>query len=172
MRTFFLLLLICGLGYVGYLYWPKPEVLVVSPPSTPEPTVRAPRLAPPGTYFLIDYVSVPTAHGMVGWIPGQEVHQVPLEESDAGKRWMTDGTLQAQVPLSLLTRDIDLAARLADADASSQEKAAVQGQIQYEEHQRELVHENMAHAKTVHDLEKTRNAYEARHIPTALDDRH
>lgn len=104
--------LFAAVAGTGYYLWQKPAF--------PSPLPPEPRLAPAGTYFLREYVSVRTDHGITGWLPGQELHAVPGKDAVGGKRLLTDGTLQTEVPLSSLTQDIDLAARLNAADASAQ----------------------------------------------------
>ncbi len=128
MKNLIAFIMVVIASYGGYRYWnaqhQKAQVIVIE--QTPVNTPSGPRLSPEGTYFLLDYYGVHTDHGVIGWTPGQQVRAVSGKQSEVDKRWVSDGQLQAQVDEALLTRDIDLAARLGSTDSTMQASAAQQ----------------------------------------------
>lgn len=88
----------------------KEPVVAAVAAATPEP----PQLAPPGTYFLLAKVSVETADGIVGVVPGTELHEVsPGIYQDAQKNQLTLRNDQ-------VTNDLRLARQARGADANGQ----------------------------------------------------
>lgn len=76
-------------------------------PATPPP--GAPHhYAPEGTFYMLQYVSVRTEHGMAGFEPGCEVH---LKSVNQAKRVLvvSDGTHTVEVSPSMVTNDLDVA---------------------------------------------------------------
>ena len=98
------------------------------PSSDPETTTPAPatafslrpRQSPDGVFYLLDYLTVRTAHGITGWTPGQRLTLAPGTAPVAGKVVVTDGTLVAAVTPVVLTHDMDLARALQTGDRQSQ----------------------------------------------------
>src|SRR5260370_36243807 len=118
---------------VGYLVWhwfaptavaptpvqhitPKPTVATHPPPTpkrlaqqpAPQPTPARPitpqrRLAPEGTYFLLERASLRIDSGVIGFAPGTKV--TLLEQGDSANT-VTDGQYQFTVPLSQLTNHL------------------------------------------------------------------
>jgi hypothetical protein len=84
----------------------------------PQPVV-APRLAPPGVYFLVQHVSVTTVAGVIGFPEGTRVKLV-REEGD--KMRVTDGTTEIDVEKRKVTNDLDVAGAAARRDAASLRK--------------------------------------------------
>jgi endonuclease/exonuclease/phosphatase family metal-dependent hydrolase len=139
-----ILLLLLGLGYLGYEYYqrltppPAPPALptpVATPAPTPTPT-PAPtpepeaRFAPEGVLFVVKRFSEPHDGGIRGFSPGTEVR---LLRQEAGYFVVTDGDIEARRPRSWFTRDIQLAEELRAqkaltdqqiADRQAREKAA------------------------------------------------
>ena len=76
-----------------------------------------------GTYFLNQYISFATPHGMTGWAPGQEVHEVLKAPYVQGNKTVSDGTFSAVIPETVLTQDIEDAEALRSADSDSQAQA-------------------------------------------------
>lgn len=101
----------------GHQYWLANQ----HPDQHHEPP--GPRLAEEGTYFLLEYHGVRTSRGVTGWAPGQQVKRVSGKQSEIGEVWVTDGQIESSVPTAILTREIDLAARLASSDTATQEQA-------------------------------------------------
>jgi hypothetical protein len=84
-----------------------------------EPQQR--RLAPEGTFYLIERASLKTASGVVGFAPGTRVRVV----QDKGETFsVTDGSTTFDVPADELTNDLDLAALVGRSDAKSQQTVA------------------------------------------------
>ena len=89
---------------------------------TPARTVaHEPRLAPEGTFFLLQRASLPIDSGVIGFAPGTKVTLV--EQADSVST-VTDGEYQFKVPSSQLTNDLDLAASVASADYTAQRQIA------------------------------------------------
>lgn len=112
-----LLLVLLGLGYLGYEYYqrmtppePPPVEPTPVPTPTPEPTPepRA-RFAPEGILYVVKRFSVPHDEGVRGFSPGMEVNLLRQEE---GYDVVTDGVVEARRPRSWFTRDIQLAEEL------------------------------------------------------------
>jgi hypothetical protein len=90
--------------------------------STPVRTVaHEPRLAPEGTFFLLQRASLPIESGVIGFAPGTKVTLV--EEIDSVST-VTDGEYQFKVPSSHLTNDLDVAASVTSADYTAQAQIA------------------------------------------------
>ena len=122
MKNFFLLLVVVA-AIVGYVERdrlfpnPVPQFVYATPAPTPPPPQR--HLAPDGTFFLVDYVSVRTKTGVTGFIPGQAVRFVSADEAK-GTLLVTDGNAQVSVTPMQLTNDLDVAALARRQDQQSQ----------------------------------------------------
>jgi hypothetical protein len=79
------------------------------------------RLAPEGTFFLIERASLPIDSGVIGFAPGTKV---TLIEETNSVTTVTDGEYQFKVPSSQLTNDLDLAANVAKEDYAKQAQIA------------------------------------------------
>jgi hypothetical protein len=90
-------------------------------PTPPRAVAREPRLAPEGTFFLLQRASLPIDSGVIGFAPGTKVTLV--EQADSVST-VTDGEYQFKVPSSQLTNDLDLAASVATADYTAQAQIA------------------------------------------------
>jgi len=115
-----ILLVLLGLGYLGYEYYqrltppPEPPAPVATPTPTPTPTpVPTPepeaRFAPEGVLYVVKRFSEPHDGGVRGFSPGTEVR---LLRQEAGYFVVTDGETEARRPRSWFTRDIQLAEEL------------------------------------------------------------
>jgi hypothetical protein len=98
---------------------------------------RQPRLAPEGTYFLLQRASLKIDSGVIGFAPGTKVTLVnrgdPLSI-------VSDGQYQFSVLSSQLTNDLDLAQSAAQSDYDAQTKIAesiAKSVREYEERQRD-----------------------------------
>jgi hypothetical protein len=138
------------LGYVGWRWFePAGAIQVaISPGQTQRPAVKPkpvaarstpakrtaaqrptptralphePRLAPEGTFFLLQRTSLPISSGVIGFAPGTKVTLVEQAESVST---VTDGEYQFKVPSSQLTNDLDLAASVAREDYAKQAQIA------------------------------------------------
>lgn len=100
----------------------KPRVVYVET-SAPQatPILRKSHTAPDGTYFLRDYVSIPTSRGVIGWTPGQMVKLVGDAQPDPRMLNVTDGLYSAKVSRDLLTQDLTEAAAIQGFDAQQQD---------------------------------------------------
>jgi len=90
-------------------------------PTPARPVAHEQRLAPEGTFFLLQRASVPIDSGVIGFAPGTKVTLV--EQADSVST-VTDGEYQFKVPSSQLTNDLDLAASVAKADYTTQAQIA------------------------------------------------
>jgi hypothetical protein len=79
------------------------------------------RLAPEGTFFLLQRASLKNDPGVIGFAPGTKVTMV---EQGAPLSTVTDGEYQFKVPSVQLTNDLDLAASVAKADYTTQAQIA------------------------------------------------
>ena len=87
--------------------------------SKPVPTPsETHRLAPPGVLYVIQYASVTTDSGVIGFVPGTRVR---LVEDKGETIVVTDGTVKADMPADNLTNDLDIAALAARRDAKAQQ---------------------------------------------------
>jgi endonuclease/exonuclease/phosphatase family metal-dependent hydrolase len=129
-----LLLVLLGLGYLGYEYYqrmtPPPEPPVVLPPPTPTPTPTPEptpepepeaRFAPEGILYVVKRFSEPHEDGVRGFSPGAEVR---LLRQEAGYYVVTDGVVDARRPRSWFTREIALAEELRAQKVLSDEQIA------------------------------------------------
>jgi len=130
MKNIFPVLVLLMLGYVGYVFWhnhhdtiaqaPPPPVAVPVDAATPAPVATATppparNLAPPGTYFLLQRVSIMTDSGVIGDQPGTKVTLVK-----AGPPMVvTDGQNQFSVDPAQVTNDLDIATRAFYADQTA-----------------------------------------------------
>jgi endonuclease/exonuclease/phosphatase family metal-dependent hydrolase len=127
-----ILLVLLGLGYLGYEYYqrltppPEPPAPVATPTPTPTPT-PAPtpgpevRFAPEGVLFVVKRFSEPHDGGVRGFSPGTEVR---LLRQEAGYFVVTDGEIEARRPRSWFTRDIQLAEELRTQKALTAQQIA------------------------------------------------
>ena len=86
-------------------------------PTPARPVAQERRLAPEGTFFLLQRASLPIDSGVIGFAPGTKVTMV--EQGDSAST-VTDGQYQFTVQSSQLTNDLDLAASVAKADYTTQ----------------------------------------------------
>ena len=93
----------------------------VDRPTPARAVAQQPRLAPEGTFFLLQRASLPIDSGVIGFAPGTKVTLV--EEADAVST-VTDGEYEFKVPSFQLTNDLDLAASVANADYTKQAQIA------------------------------------------------
>jgi hypothetical protein len=89
----------------------------VAKPTPARPVAQQQRLAPEGTFFLLQRASLSIDSGVIGFSPGTKVTLV--EQADSVST-VTDGDYQFKVPSSQLTNDLDLAASVANADYTTQ----------------------------------------------------
>src|SRR6266581_3022048 len=89
----------------------------VAKPTPARPVTPERRLAPEGTFFLLQRASLPIDSGVIGFAPGTKVTMV--EQGDSAST-VTDGQYQFTVQSSQLTNDLDLAASVAKADYTTQ----------------------------------------------------
>jgi hypothetical protein len=93
----------------------------VAKPTPARPVAQQQRLAPEGTFFLLQRASLPIDSGVIGFAPGTKVTLV--EQADSIST-VADGEYQFKVPSSQLTNDMDLAASVAKADYTTQAQIA------------------------------------------------
>src|SRR4030095_8905521 len=100
---------------------------------------REPRLAPEGTYFLLQRVSLQIDSGIVGFAPGTKV---TLVEKGDPLCTVSDGHYQFAITCPQLTNDRDIAESATKSDHAAQ--AQIAGVIdqwvrQYQQQQREAI---------------------------------
>jgi hypothetical protein len=78
-------------------------------------------LAPEGTFYLMERVSITTDSGVTGLAPGTRVHLIQ-DKGDVFR--VSDRTTTFEVPVEKLTDDVDLAQLVARNDAQSQRLVA------------------------------------------------
>jgi hypothetical protein len=103
---------------------PAQRTTAQRPGSRPTPArsvPHEPRLAPEGTFFLLQRTSLPIDSGVIGFPPGTKV--MLIEQVDSVST-VTDGEYQFKVPSSQLTNDLDIAASVASADYATQAQIA------------------------------------------------
>jgi len=99
---------------------PPPKRLAQQPAAKPtpaRPVTPQPRLAPEGTYFLLERASLRIDSGVIGFAPGTKV--TLLDQGNSAST-VTDGQYQFAVPPSQLTNDLDIAAGVAKSDYAAQ----------------------------------------------------
>ncbi len=99
---------------------PPPKQLAQQSPAQPtpaRPVTPQRRLAPEGTYFLLERASLRIDSGIIGFAPGTKV--TLLEQGNSASK-VTDGQYQFEVPPSQLTNDLDIAASVAQSDYTEQ----------------------------------------------------
>ena len=115
MKQFFLVLILIALGVWVYLrYFRKDD----APPADP---VAEHHLARQGTFFVLQYVSIPAPHGVIGFEPGREVRFVRADR-EKGELVVTDGEYEVEMKPSQLTNDLDIAALARRGDEDSQRR--------------------------------------------------
>ena len=119
---------------------PTPAKVQVAKP-TPARSVatRQPRLAPEGTYFLRQRVSLKIDSGVVGFAPGTKVTMI--QQGDPLST-VSDGKYQFSVAPSLLTNDLNIAEDVAKADYTTQAQIAAgigQSVRWYQQQQRDAI---------------------------------
>ena len=86
-----------------------------------KPLPRKPRWAPAGSFFLINYVSVTTKDGVVGFSPGTLVTETThIRETYSVKA----GEVSFDVPLAWLTDNVEFSERLRQFDSDIQSQVA------------------------------------------------
>jgi len=119
---------------------PTPAKVQVAKP-TPARSVatRQPRLAPEGTYFLRQRVSLKIDSGVVGFAPGTKVTMI--QQGDPLST-VSDGQYQFGVVSSQLTNDLNIAEDVAKSDYANQAQIAAgigQSVRWYEQQQRDAI---------------------------------
>jgi len=82
---------------------------------------KQPRLAPEGTYFLLQRTSLKIDSGVVGFAPGTKVTMIDQRDS---MTTVSDGQYQFTVPSSQLTNDLDIAESAVKSDYAAQAQIA------------------------------------------------
>jgi endonuclease/exonuclease/phosphatase family metal-dependent hydrolase len=129
-----IVVILLGLGYLGYEYYrrmtppPEPPVPAATPTPTPTPTpaptpepTPVARFAPEGVLYVVKRFSEPHDGGVRGFSPGTEVR---LLRQEAGYFVVTDGEIEARRPRSWFTRDIQLAEELRAQKALTDQQIA------------------------------------------------
>ena len=103
---------------------PSPSTPTASPISAESPAVVAKpseyhRLAQPGVLYLLEYVSLKSDTGVIGFAPGTRLH---LVEDKGDTIVVSDGRTKLEVAEDKLTNDLDIAALAANQDAEGQQQ--------------------------------------------------
>src|SRR5438876_3965580 len=128
---------------------PKPAAAARSTPAKSQPVrptpaarsvaVKEPRLAPEGTYLLLQRVSLKIDSGVVGFAPGTKVTMV---NQGAQLSTVSDGQYQFAVVSSQLTNDLNVAEDVAKSDYAAQAQIAAgigQSVRWYQQQQRDAI---------------------------------
>ena len=100
---------------------PPASTVQEAAPSPPPPPEQH-RLAPEGTFYLMERVVVKSDSGVTGFVPGT---RVKLVEDRGDKLFVTnDDNIKFEAPSDKVTNDLDLAALVARQDAQSQQALA------------------------------------------------
>jgi hypothetical protein len=145
MKTSWLIIVVVVVVVAGWATWrwylPQPKEQSVSTPRpgslVPQSTAR--RLAPEGTYFLLERASLTTDSGVIGFAPGTKVH---LDARKDLLSTVTVGQYRFDVASRQLTNDLDIAASVGQSDAAVQAKIGelVNGRIEdHNQQQRDAV---------------------------------
>jgi hypothetical protein len=109
-------------------------------PTSARPVVtKQRRLAPEGTYFLLQRTSLKIDSGVIGFAPGTKVTMVNKADPMST---VSDGQYQFIVPSSQLTNDLDIAENAAKADYAAQAEVAKsigKSVHEYEKQQRDAI---------------------------------
>jgi hypothetical protein len=79
------------------------------------------RLAPPGVLYLLEYVSLKSDGGVIGFAPGTRLR---LIEDKGDTIVVSDGRTKLEVAEDKLTNDLDIAAVAANEDSEGQQQLA------------------------------------------------
>jgi hypothetical protein len=121
---------LAAFGWRSFIATPQRQSqLIVAHPTQPPK-----HLAPEGVYFLLKRVYVPTNSGGIGLSPGTQVN---LVSSSGSIRTVTEGYHKFEIDSSQLTNDLDIAGRLAKADAATQNKLAQSIAKSIQEHEKQ-----------------------------------
>jgi hypothetical protein len=125
------------LGYLAFVFWqnsnkpapaaPPPPVAIATPAPTATPTPPPPlvaiapptpqrNLAPAGTFYIVQRVTITTDSGITGVAPGTKVTMV----SPGPPMRVSDGQNEFEVQPEQVTNDLDIAARAYYADRNAQ----------------------------------------------------
>ena len=138
MKNTLALMVICLAIYGGYALWMSPSAPVVAPPeiveakpvpttATPEPVVKTEvaesvidpvpekRLAPAGTYFVIQPITLKTENGVTGIRVGTKVN---LLRDMGDTLQVTNGATEFVAKRQKLTNDLDIVAQACLQDAA------------------------------------------------------
>ena len=107
-------------------------------------------LAPHGTLYLIEYVSVKTDRGVEGFEPGQEVHVVEAHRA-THTLVVSDGRAQIEISPAKLTNDMDIAAMVRRKDQADQASIAAYVQTEQDAYNK---FEREAAEATARDVER------------------
>jgi hypothetical protein len=150
MKQLFLILILVALGVWAYLRYFRPG------DAQPAPAEAEHHLARQGTFFVLQYVSIPAPHGVIGFEPGREVHFVRADRAK-GELVVTDGEYEVEMKPSQLTNDLDIAALARKGDEDSQHRISA-----FLDHERAL-YEAMMRAKNIQYAQAMERA--AKHLP-------
>ena len=107
-------------------------------------------LAPHGTLYLLEYVSVKTDKGVEGFEPGQEVHVVAAHRA-THTLVVSDGRAQIEISPDKLTNDMDIAAMVRRKDQTNQASIAAYVQKEQDDYNK---FEKQAAEATAKDVER------------------
>ena len=131
---------------IGFVVWAERgrwmPAQVIYCPATPPPR----HLSPEGTFYIVQYVSAHTQHGVAGFDPGVEVRLVSVNKSK-GTLCVTDGKYQADVGPMQITNDLEVLAVAQRQDEESQRRLQDMLEAAHQEYDRSAVQANLQAAK-------------------------
>ncbi len=152
MKQLFLVVILIALGWWAYMHY-------FHPGGTASAADAEQHLANPGTFFVLQYVSVPARNGIIGFEPGREVHFVRADR-EKGQLVVTDGQYEVEMKPSQLTNDLDIAALARKGDEESQHRIAA-----FLDHER-AVYEAFTKAANLRFAEEMDRA--SKHLPPGM----
>jgi hypothetical protein len=130
---------------------PKPNQAPPSNAVAVLPRTPRQRLAPQGTYFFLQRVSLTTESSIIGFAPGAKVTMI---EQRGPTSIVSDGEHQFETVSSQLTNDLDIAARVAKADFEAQRKIGELIAKTVQEHDKQHAEEIATFDKQQAELER------------------
>jgi hypothetical protein len=110
-----MLLIVGALSFLGYKYFFSDRTQALPPRLAP------PRLAPSGTFYIKDKISVTTEHGITSFPAGKKV---TLVRESGNNLIVTDGRQEVEVAKTSLTNDLDVLEGIISSNANQKKQIA------------------------------------------------
>jgi len=110
MKKIIMLLIVGALSFLGYKYFFSDRTQALPP-----------RLAPSGTFYIKDKISVTTEHGITSFPAGKKV---TLVRESGNNLIVTDGRQEVEVAKTSLTNDLDVLEGIISSNANQKKQIA------------------------------------------------